>query len=135
MQALPIRLQPGADLRETLEALVRDQAAQAGFVVSGIGSLDGAVLRFANEASAARIDGPMEILSLAGSLTADGAHLHMAVSDGAGRVWGGHVAYGNIVRTTLEALIVALPHWSLSREHDRQTGFPELVVRRNADID
>lgn len=130
MHTLPIRLQPGSDLRASLEALVRDQAHGAGFVVSGIGSLHGAVLRYADQASAATLDGPMEIVSISGSISADGAHLHMAVSDGAGRVWGGHVGYGNIVRTTVEALIVTLPEWSLSREHDLRTGYPELVVRR-----
>jgi predicted DNA-binding protein with PD1-like motif len=75
----------------------------------------------------------MEIISLAGSLSGDGAHLHMSVSDRDGRVWGGHVAYGNIVRTTVEALIAVLPEWSLSREVDATTGYPELVVRRRGE--
>lgn len=126
MQTLPIRLQPGADLRAAFEQL---GSADAGFVVSAIGSLDGAMLRFAAESCAARLAGPMEIISLAGSITPDGAHLHMSVSDREGRVWGGHVAHGNIVRTTVEALIVVLPGWSLGRALDPATGYPELVVR------
>lgn len=132
MQTLPIRLNPGADLRAAFEELVREHGEHAGFVISAIGSLDGAVLRFAAEPNAARLEGPMEIVSLAGSVSADGAHLHMSVADRTGRVWGGHVAYGNIVRTTVEALVVALPDWSLSREVDAGTGYPELVVRRRS---
>jgi predicted DNA-binding protein with PD1-like motif len=54
----------------------------------------------------------------------------MSVSDASGRVLGGHVGYGNIVRTTAEILLVALADWSLTREHDPATGFNELVVRR-----
>lgn len=129
MQPFPIRLNPGADLRSAFEQLVRDHADRAGFVVSAIGSLDGAVLRFAGESCPVTLQGPMEIVSLSGSVTADGAHLHMSVSDREGRVWGGHVAAGNIVRTTVEALLVTLPDWSLSRQHDPATGYPELVVR------
>lgn len=128
MHTMPIRLSPGADVRETFERLAQE-AGHAGFLVSGIGSLHAAVLRFADQACAVTIDGPMEIVSISGSLTRDGAHLHMAVSDRDGRVWGGHVGYGNIVRTTLEALVVTLPDWSLGREHDPRTGYPELVVR------
>ena len=99
-------------------------------MVAGIGSLVEASLRYAGEAAETKIAGPLEILSLSGTLSRSGAHLHMSVSDSEGRVWGGHVAYGNIVRTTVEALVVTLPDWLLSREHDAQTGFPELAVRR-----
>lgn len=99
------------------------------FVVSGIGSLLDARLRFAGAESETLVSGAVEILSLCGTLTPDGAHLHMAVSDVNGRVVGGHVVYGNIVRTTAELLLVQSPQWSLGREHDPGTGYKELVVR------
>ena len=129
MDLLPIRLQPGDDLRRALEALIRTTDQPSAFVISGIGSLADARLRFAGEASEVLISGPLEIVSLAGSVTPDGAHLHMAVSDREGRVSGGHAGYGNIVRTTVEAVLVLLPEWSLGREVDAGTGFKELVVR------
>jgi predicted DNA-binding protein with PD1-like motif len=53
----------------------------------------------------------------------------MSVSDSRGRVFGGHVGYGNTIRTTAEVLLALLQEWSLSREHDAATGFNELVVR------
>jgi predicted DNA-binding protein with PD1-like motif len=53
----------------------------------------------------------------------------MSVADAAGRVYGGHVVYGNEVRTTAEILLAPLPDWSLTREPDPVTGFQELVVR------
>ena len=85
MQAL--RLNPGDDLREAL-------ASHTGFVVAGIGSLVQAELRFAGEPGPTRVDGPLEILTLSGTLTPDGAHLHISVSDASGRVLGGHVCAG-----------------------------------------
>jgi hypothetical protein len=130
MPLLPIRLSPGADLRRALEDLAAGQAVESAFVVAGIGSLVEASLRYAGEATESKIAGPLEILSVSGTLSPSGAHLHMSVSNAAGRVFGGHVGYGNTLRTTAEVLLALLPEWSLTREHDAATGFNELVVRR-----
>jgi predicted DNA-binding protein with PD1-like motif len=54
----------------------------------------------------------------------------MVVADACGRVLGGHVAHGCIVRTTAEVLLALLPGWSFSREPDARTGWDELVIRR-----
>lgn len=122
MEAL--RLNPGDDLRGALEAL-----ASTGFVVAGIGSLRHAQLRFAGDPGPTRIEGPLEILTLSGSLTPTGAHLHVSVSDASGRVLGGHVCAGCTVHTTAELLIAPLPAGSLSRAFDPTTGYAELVIR------
>jgi predicted DNA-binding protein with PD1-like motif len=122
---LPVRLSPGDDLRSALET-----AGGAGaFVVSGMGSLRDVHIRFAGAAQATVIAGDFEIISLAGAITADGAHLHMAVADADGKVIGGHVPYGNTVRTTAEILLIMTPDHSLSRELDAATGFAGLAVR------
>jgi len=124
----PLRLPPGADLRGVLEQATRDRG-MAAFVLCGIGSLGDARLRLADATQPSVIEGPCEIVSLSGSLTADGAHLHMAVADAQGRVRGGHVVPGNLVRTTAELLLAWLPGWDLGRELDPQTGYAELVLR------
>jgi uncharacterized protein len=129
MELLPIRLTPGQDLRRAMEEALRGSPFDSGFVVSGIGSLSEAKLRYAGECIESTIAGPLEILTVSGSLTPSGAHLHMAVSDATGRVYGGHAAYGNMIRTTAELLVALLPDWSLSRELDAATGYSELVVR------
>jgi uncharacterized protein len=119
----PLRLNPGDDLRGALEA-----PAATGFVVAGIGSLSQAQLRFAGEAAPTSLAGPLEILTLSGSLTPAGAHLHASVADASGRVWGGHVCAGCTVRTTAELLIAPLPAGSLGRAFDAATGYAELVI-------
>ena len=86
-------------------------------------------MRFADVPDAVVLPGPLEIVSLSGSLSAAGAHLHVSVSDAAGRVVGGHLGYGSTVRTTAEVLLALLPNGTLTREHDPATGFNELVVR------
>ena len=130
MHLLPIRLSPGTDLRRALEEIAATSEAQSAFVVAGIGSLTQATLRYAGEATEVEIKGPLEILSLSGTLSASGAHLHASISDASGRVYGGHLCHGSEIRTTAEVLLAPLKDWSLTREHDPATGYQELVIRR-----
>jgi predicted DNA-binding protein with PD1-like motif len=131
MHLVPLRLHPGQDLRAALEAALTGHGAGAAFVLQGIGSLAVAQLRLAGADQPTELRGDLEILTLAGSLAPDGAHLHMALSDAQGRVLGGHVAAGCIVRTTAEILLALLPDHDFSREPDvAGSGFRELVVRR-----
>jgi predicted DNA-binding protein with PD1-like motif len=133
MQAHPLRLSPGDNLRASIEQALRRLDAHAAFVIQGIGSLSVAQLRFAGIDAPSELRGDFEILTLAGSVAPDGAHLHMSVSDAQGRVSGGHVANGCVVRTTAEILLVLLPAHRFSREPDAGTGFNELVIRPAAD--
>jgi predicted DNA-binding protein with PD1-like motif len=128
MKTLPLRLVPGQDLRSALAGVLAAQGMSAGFVLQGIGSLRGARLRLAGAAHATELAGDLEILTLAGSLSPDGPHLHMALADGAGRVLGGHVLAGCTVRTTAEILVALLPAHRFAREADPASGFDELVV-------
>jgi predicted DNA-binding protein with PD1-like motif len=130
MDYQPLRLSPGDDLKLALEAHFSASGLGAAFVVAGIGSLDRAAVRYAGEPDAALIEGRYEILSLQGSLSIDGAHLHIAVSDAQGRVSGGHVRPGCRIATTAEILIAVLPGLRFAREDDAATGYPELVIRQ-----
>ncbi|MDQ1833523.1 PPC domain-containing DNA-binding protein [Massilia scottii] len=128
MKTLPLRLVPGQDLRAALAGVLAAHGTAAGFVLQGIGSLRGARLRLAGAAQATDVEGDIEILTLAGSLSPDGPHLHMSVADAAGRVLGGHVLAGCTIRTTAEILIALLPDHRFAREADPASGFDELVV-------
>jgi uncharacterized protein len=130
MHALTLRLSPGDDLRLALDHAFATHGMTAGFVMQGIGSLSVARLRYAGRDDIAELRGDLEILTLAGSLSAQGPHLHMSVSDANGRVFGGHVGAGCIVRTTAELLVAQLPGERYTREPDDATGFAELVIRR-----
>jgi predicted DNA-binding protein with PD1-like motif len=130
---LPLRLVPGDDLRRSLEEAVRDVALAGAFVVSGIGSLRVAVLRYAGSQQSTRIEADLELLSHAGSVCGDGTHLHAVVADAHGRVLGGHLCPGSLVRTTAELLLAVMPATRpLKRRHDERTGFSELVLGEGA---
>ena len=128
MQALPIRLTPGQDLRRAIEAATGVRAGAA-FVVSGIGSLSHAELRLAGAQTQRALNEDLEILSLSGTVAVNGSHLHASLSRANGELIGGHVAYGCIVRTTAEVFVMLLPEWEFSREPDPATGYDELVIR------
>lgn len=128
----PLRLAPGDDLRRALEQAVDARGLNAAFVAAGIGSLRLTRLRLAGAAEPTDIGGDVELLTLSGSVAEHGSHLHLSIADAQGRVMGGHAAYGCIVRTTAEVLMVALPEWRFSRELDSATGWAELVVRRQS---
>jgi predicted DNA-binding protein with PD1-like motif len=129
MRTLPIRLHPLEDLREALAAVLKEHGVEAAFVLSGIGSLSEARIRYAGVNEATLLRGDLEILTLSGSIAPDGVHLHMTVSDARGAVIGGHVAPGCTIRTTAEILLALLPDVRFSREPDPQSGWDELVVR------
>ena len=132
MRVVPLRLQQGADLRRALEAWMGLQQEQAGCVISAVGSLSVAQLRLAGATDATVVRGDLEILSLAGTLSPDGAHLHLAVADSKGAVIGGHLCVGSLVRTTAELVIGLLPEWQFRRELDPATGYPELRITPQA---
>jgi uncharacterized protein len=130
LSPLPLRVGPGADLRAELAAVVATHGVGAAFVVQGIGSLSVAQIRFAGRPDVTELRGDLEIVALGGSLSPDGPHLHIAVSDADGRVTGGHMGPGCIVRTTAEVLVMLLPDHRFSREDDPATGYKELFIRR-----
>ena len=127
MRELPIRLHPGADLRRSLEEVVRDEFPNGGYVVCGIGSLNNPRLRLAQEKFESVYAGPFELMTLSGTVSRDGVHLHMSIASASGQVFGGHLVHGNEVRTTVELLLLPLTDWALSRKFDSKTGFLELL--------
>jgi predicted DNA-binding protein with PD1-like motif len=129
MRVVPLRLKPGDDLRLALEHWMSRQDAQAGCLISGIGSLSVAQLRLAGRQERTSFTGDLEILSLAGTLSVEGAHLHISLADSDGAVIGGHLCTGSLVRTTAELVVGLLPAWEFRRLPDPDTGHAELQIR------
>jgi hypothetical protein len=51
-------------------------------------------------------NGKFEIVSLSGTLSSSGHHVHMSIADCDGNVFGGHLMEGCLVRTTAEIVLV-----------------------------
>ncbi len=94
-----------------------------------VGSLTNVSLRLANQEGATEYTGHFEIVSLVGTLSVNGSHLHLSVSDSTDRTLGGHLLDGNRVYTTAELVIGILPAVVYVREPDPTFGYRELEVR------
>ena len=130
MTTHPLRLTRGQDLKDSLDQLVLTKGWPAAIVLTGIGSLSAASVRFANRDATELLTGPLEILSLAGTLSPDGSHLHILLSDANGITCGGHLKPGSIIHTTAEIVLGILPDWNFRREPDPHTNHLELKITR-----
>jgi uncharacterized protein len=124
-----IRLQPGEDLKQAIVHFARQNAIAAGYIISGIGSLNQCNIRLAGANGAQNTKAKFEILSLAGTLAVNGAHLHIALADAEGKVTGGHVLDGNLIYTTAEIIIGEAENLVFTRVADPQSGYQELIVK------
>ena len=129
MKTTALRLTPGDDLKEALVELAKARALGAGVVLTCVGSLAEAALRFAGQDETTTLSGPFEILSLEGTLSLEGLHLHVALADREGKTVGGHVQLGCVVYTTAELVIGELSGLNFLRTFDTVTGYEELEVR------
>lgn len=91
MNILAIRLKPEQDLKQSLRNFVEQNNIQAGFILTAVGSLKKASLRFANQDKSQVFDERFEIVSLVGTLSVHGIHLHISLSDRNGKTIGGHL--------------------------------------------
>ncbi|WP_257263684.1 PPC domain-containing DNA-binding protein [Endozoicomonas sp. ONNA2] len=125
------RLTQGADLKIAVQELVNKYRISAGSLVSCVGSLSKINLRLAGAETTLAVGGPFEIVSIMGTLTPDHQHIHMAVADGKGHVFGGHLLEGNIVDSTAEVVIHSYLQLAFSRAFDPCTGYTELVIDKH----
>lgn len=123
-----LRLKPNQDLRKELQTFVKKENIQAGFIVTTVGSLKKAVIRFANQKENTVIENKFEIVSLVGTLGQDGVHIHISISDESGKTIGGHLSDGSLIYTTAEIVIGDLNDINFVREKDEETTYKELMI-------
>ena len=70
----------------------------------------------------------MEIVSLMGTVSEHGCHLHASFSRADLSAFGGHLLPGCIVNTTAEIVLAEIPNRVFTRQPDSETGYDELVI-------
>ena len=128
MENYTFRLTPGQDLIDGIESFVLQNQIEAGCILSGVGSLTQAVLRLANREEFNQYEGFFEIVSVTGTVSSHGSHLHIAISDGEGATIGGHLVSGCKIYTTAEIVIIAFSNLVYERRFAEDSGYDELVV-------
>lgn len=122
------RLKPGQDLRVEIQKLVNEKQIKAGWISTCAGSLTNYNIRFANKPGNSSGSGHFEIVSLTGTVSVNGSHLHISISDSTGKTIGGHLSEGNKVYTTAEIVITSTDELEFKREIDGTTEWKELQI-------
>ena len=131
MNIFALRLKPNVDLKQSLKEFVDLENIKAGFILTAIGSLKQANIRFANQSNSKIVNDKFEILSLNGTLATTGIHIHISIADKEGKTIGGHLDNGCIIYTTAEIVIGASEEFTFIRTIDEQTGYKELEIIPN----
>lgn len=129
MKNYTFRLAPHQDLFDSIEKFVHENQIEAGCVLSGVGSLTHATLRLANREFLTEYDGHFEIVSITGTVSIHGSHLHVSISDGDGKTIGGHLVSGCKIYTTAEIVLAVFEDVVYKRKLiENDSGYEELVV-------
>ena len=125
-----LRLKPGEDLKGSIDAYVKKSKIEAGWIATCVGSLTVVNIRYANHPEGDRHEGHFEIVSLTGTVSVNGSHVHISVSDSTGKTIGGHLLDSNIVYTTAEIIIGQSKEYVFTREEDGTTPWKELQIKK-----
>ena len=129
MKIFPIRLKPEQDLKASLKTFVEQNNIQSGFILTTVGSLKQATLLFASQDETQVFEERFEIVSLVGTLSTHGLHLHISLSDKNGKTIGGHLVDGCIIYTTAEIIVGTTENFTFLRTVDTVTGYKELEIQ------
>jgi len=123
------RLRPGDDLLGSIRTYVKQNHIQAAVLLSSVGSLTQASIRYANQPEAHIHTGHFEIVSITGTVEEGGEHVHLSISTGQGTMIGGHLMTGCKIYTTSEVTLAELVSVRFARETDKEgSGWDELKI-------
>ena len=129
IQIHALRLKPNQDLKQEIEAFVKKENIEAGWIMTCVGSLTQVNLRYANQPEGTKSNGHFEIVSLVGTVSVNGSHIHLSMSDSLGVTKGGHLLNENLIYTTAEIVIGESKNHVFAREKDGSTPWEELQVK------
>jgi predicted DNA-binding protein with PD1-like motif len=145
------RITPNKDLKKEIEHICETNNIKCAAILTLLGSLTECKLRRVYNTSVKRIaydtksgeqindveiydiieeKGPFEIVSAEGTISVNGMHVHLILSDSNGNLYAGHLLEGNIVFTTAEIFLIELPNVVSKRIFDSATGHNELTLAK-----
>ena len=124
------RLKRGDDLYESIQAYADAHHIAAGVVLSAVGCVYRWEVRDASGVEVRRGTEEVEIVSLMGTVSENGSHLHASFARRDLSVFGGHLRPGCLVNTTAEIVLAELPEVRFARAPDGETGYDELTIEK-----
>ena len=133
MKIHAFRLTKGMDLKKSIEQYVVDHKIKSGVILSAVGCLYQVCLRTADGVTVKQINEDHESVSATGTLSMDGCHIHVSLSDVTFKTIGGHLKDNCLVNVTAEIVLGEFDEFEFTREFDESTGYKELVIKENTD--
>ena len=133
MKIHAFRLTKGMDFKKSIEQYVVDKKIKSGVILSAVGCLYQVCLRTADGVTVKQINEDHEIVSATGTLSMDGCHIHVSLSDVNLKTIGGHLKDNCLVNVTAEIVLGEFDEFEFTREFDESTGYKELVIKENTD--
>ena len=127
------RLTKGQDLKKEIVKFAKENDIEAGVIKCCVGCVYEVSIRLAGGETFMHKAGDYEIVSVTGTISKNGCHIHMSFSDKEGNTIGGHLKDGTLVNSTAEVCIEKLTDYSFNREFDNNTGYKELVIQKISD--
>ena len=123
-----LRLLPGQDLLQTVSDYCKKYNIEGAYIGTGVGSLAKINFRKGDTRKRLILEGSYEIVSMVGTVSKSGEHIHASISDEDFNVLGGHLDRGCIVKSTAEIVLIELEKYELTRSKDIMTGYKSLIV-------
>lgn len=131
MKVHAFRCIKGMDLKQSIINYQKEHNIQSGCILSCVGCLYQARIRVAGGQKIEEMKNDYEIVSLTGTLSENGVHLHISLSDENMTTIGGHLCDGCLVNTTAEIVLLEMnDEYRFTREFDDTTGYKEIVVEK-----
>lgn len=122
------RLKPGQDLLNEINREIIKLNIESGCIICGVGSLTTATIKLANREYTSSFTGHFEIVSITGTVSTHGSHIHISIADENGDSRGGHLVEGCKIFTTAEIVLAIFPTIVYKREYCEFSGYEELVI-------
>ena len=99
------RLHRGDDLKQSILEFCRMNNINSGIIACAVGCCSKVKFRLAGAENFYEDERDYEIVSIMGTISKDGVHIHISFADDTGKVVGGHLTEGCIINTTCEVSI------------------------------
>lgn len=129
MKTHVFRLVYGNDLMKEIECYIQKHHIQAGCILSGVGCVYAVGIRKADGKTMYYETKDYEIVSLMGTVSNNGSHIHISLSDNDLHTIGGHLVEGSLINTTCEVVILEMDEYVFDREPDEHSGYDELTIK------
>ena len=127
------RLTKSQDLKKEIESFVKEKNIEAGIIKCAVGCVYEVNFRLAEAKEVFHKKANYEIVSIMGTVSVNGCHIHASFADNKGNVIGGHLKDGCLVDTAAEICIESFNNYVFDRRFDEKTGYKELIVNKSGE--